>query len=114
MKIRHILIENTWLYWSSHGWGNGYVVIPNKYGHLLDDDKFLEGFDQEITFSEPCSKISNKVFNLSKEEIENCYIIGFDTAHFGMTQENWPKSRVEEVALDLKRRVVEAIAKHGK
>lgn len=83
------LIKNNWLPGFNRGWGNGYVVVPP--GHPLHGVSYqeLRGIDVHggLTYSEP--------------DIHNGWCLGFDTAHFGDTQEYWTIQRVEEEALKL-------------
>ena len=85
--MQTMLIENTWLTGLNHGWGNGYVVIPK--GHPLFKMEYDE-IDEEVnirihgglTFSGPMKG--------------HDWVIGFDTAHLGDTQEKWTKEAVQK------------------
>ena len=54
MKLKSFTVENTWLEYSPHGWGNGYVAVPPKHPlHGMDYDKIVKVKDENsIKFNE--------------------------------------------------------------
>ena len=86
--MRVFAIENTWLNFTAHGWGNGYVVLPkgHKY-HGVDYSDIDVDVHCGLTFSE-------SVDNFDSDEIqpedEGGWVIGFDTAHYGDNLQKWP------------------------
>lgn len=81
-----ILRKNTGPSYFERGWGNGYVSLPpgHKYhGKHYTELYHLDYFGQELTYS--------------ALEGEN-WVVGFDTAHYGMTEENWGKDKVYRTA----------------
>ncbi len=98
MKLKTIIIENTWLPGMDHGWGNGYVLLPKDH-HL--HGKHYNDIDVEVhhglTFAELVDEhLVNgwKSPDLTKEDIGG-WLVGFDTAHYQDTSENWPKEEVQ-------------------
>lgn len=93
-KLRTFAIEINWLPFTNHGWGNGYVIIPK--GHPLHGKDYneIEGIDVHggITLSESANGLTG-IFR-QKRIPKDCWILGFDTAHFADTLETWPKKRV--------------------
>jgi hypothetical protein len=72
------------------GWGNGYVAVPYShpcYGMSYDDihDKYNIEVNGGLTFSAQ----ADKDFWPEKPE-GDWWIVGFDTAHYGDSLENWP------------------------
>lgn len=86
------------------GWGNGYVCIPRwhplykmEYNDIYDIvDLSCNG---GLTMSEHASKLTN--WEEIPKDCMNCWIIGFDTAHYKDTLERWPESKVLEEAASL-------------
>ena len=84
------------------GWGNGYVLLDkdHKYFGKHYDDIPVE-VHGSLTFSELVKEEMLKHFKeLSKEDIGK-WMIGFDTAHFRDTKENWTKEKVKKEAIKL-------------
>lgn len=96
--MRTIIVENTWLNATNHGWGNGYVLLPkgHKY-HGVHYDDIPVDVHGRLTFSELVDDDAPTNFNL-KDEDQGGWLIGFDTAHSNDTQSNWPKEKVQEEA----------------
>lgn len=92
--------ENTWLNGLSHGWGNGYVVIPN--GHKLhgcpydDMDVHVNG---GLTFAEMADSCDWE--ELDESDLGG-WVVGFDTCHAWDNQDNWAKEAVENETEKLK------------
>lgn len=91
------IVENTWFpagYGIDHGWGNGYVHIPEGHPWF---GKECEHIDVDIhgglTFSE------------MKDDM---WVIGFDTCHYMDTVSLWPKWRVQQEADNLLQQVINA------
>jgi hypothetical protein len=86
---------NTWLPGMAHGWGNGYVLIPK--GHPLHG-KHYDEIDVDVhgglTFAEKASECNG--WTEIAEEDKECWIVGFDTAHFNDSIYTWTKERVEK------------------
>jgi hypothetical protein len=82
------VIEITWLGGMgsfTHGWGNGYVAIPK--GHPLYEVDYDNIENIEIN--------GGLIFG---EMVNEMWVIGFDTAHYGDTITRWPESAVKEHA----------------
>ena len=95
------LVPNTWLSGCSTGWGNGYVNIPKGhpwYGKHYDNIRcgYIHG---GLTYSEQEGEF---------------WVIGFDTAHIGDTPERWPKYKVYEEAMKLKKKADAAMKRKNK
>lgn len=106
MKV--ILKDNNWLY-TNHGWGNGYVLIPE--GHPLHGkpyDDIEVDVHGGLTFSE---LVDEDMINhwgeklLSKEDIGG-WLVGFDTAHYSDNMCNWPKEAVQAEANRLRDQLI--------
>lgn len=77
-----------------HGWGNGYVTIPEW--HPFYGKNYVDipvGAHGGLTFSAPAKDLD---WQEIPKNAKNSWIIGFDTCHWGDTLENWPKERVVE------------------
>ena len=80
-------MENTWLSYTDHGWGNGYVVLPKGHPWITDEPYRLDvDIHGGITFG---------------EEIEGEYWIGFDTCHGNDNQTDQDKDYVINETLNL-------------
>ncbi len=106
MKI--ILMKNNWLDGVEHGWGNGYVVIPEghpSYGKHYDEiDVDIHGgltYGGLVTYFQ-----LSKMDDLDESDVGG-WLVGFDTAHSGDDEINWPESRVKEEAEYLERQLRE-------
>ena len=90
MKLEHKIKENTWLprYLMDCGWGNGYVILPPEHPLFGVD---YNDIDVDV----------HGCLTYGAMEDEN-WVVGFDTAHFADTLENWPEERVEEETIRLK------------
>ena len=97
--LKTFTMKITWLPFTNHGWGNGYVVIPEGHpAHGKDYDDIHVSVHGGLTFS---ALVDEKLLTeladdgvLTKEEIGS-WVVGFDTAHFNDTLSNWPKEHVE-------------------
>ena len=106
-KILSFIKENTWLPGMKHGWGNGYVVIPN--GHPMHGKHYDEvpvGVHGGLTFSESVNSVIGNFTELT-EEMKDGWVFGFDTAHYNDSMERWPKEAVEMETENLKSQFVE-------
>lgn len=102
MSLEYFLNQNNWLSGVSHGWGNGYVVIPPSHpfhGQHYDKLNTIISVHGGLTFSEFGSSI--RKWAGYKPEYENCWIIGFDTCHYEDDMYKWPKSAVQDEVSDL-------------
>jgi hypothetical protein len=96
--------QNTWLKFSPHGWGNGYVVIPK--GHPLHGVDYTE-IDVDVhgglTFSDFAK-------DLDWPEIpKGCktgWVVGFDTAHYDDSLARWSKESVMTETENLKEQLI--------
>jgi len=107
-KIEHFVkpFPEDYLNLIDRGWGNGYVVLPPDHPWFgLDYDQIDVDVHGGLTFGKMTT-------NLTWGEIEpnwlNCYIIGFDTAHYQDNLDEWPKERVIEETLRLKEQCIQA------
>src|SRR5574342_308969 len=93
--MKTFIIKNTWLTFTNHGWGNGYVLIPTDsplHGmHYNDIDVDIHG---GITFSELIDENLANQWGISPDNI-GLWAVGFDTAHFMDTEDKWPKEAVQ-------------------
>ena len=106
-KILSFVKKNNWLPGVKHGWGNGYVVIPN--GHPMHGKHYDEvpvGVHGGLTFSESVNSVIGNFTELT-EEMKDGWVFGFDTAHYNDSMERWPKEAVEMETENLKSQFVE-------
>jgi hypothetical protein len=106
-KILSFIKENTWLPGMKHGWGNGYVVIPN--GHPMYGKHYGEvpvDVHGGLTFSESVNSVIGNFPELT-EEMKDGWVFGFDTSHYNDSMERWPKEAVERETENLKSQFVE-------
>ena len=86
------------------GWGNGYVVIPEGhpyYGKHYDDIPVV--VHGGLTFSEFAKDLDWK--ELSMEDLDSGYVVGFDTAHYGDNIINCDENFVVQETLRLKKQL---------
>ncbi len=96
--MKTFLRENTWLkdYGRifSHGWGNGYVLIPKDnplHGkHYYDINVNVHG---GLTFSELVDEDMIEIWGLDPEDLGS-WCVGFDTAHLADNPLTWTKESV--------------------
>ena len=102
-NMKTVILENTWLSGiTSHGWGNGYVIIPE--GHKLHGKHYEElnkrkaiSVNGGLTYSELADARIIKQFGLSDEHLGS-WIVGFDTCHCWDDMQRWPKDEVQKEA----------------
>jgi hypothetical protein len=103
--MKYFIVENTWLpsLYSSHGWGNGYVIIPKGHpDHGKDYDDIEVDVHGGLTFSKALEDLKDwPCGDAIGEAEEGGWVVGFDTAHSGDTIENWPKEEVEKETIRL-------------
>jgi hypothetical protein len=81
------------------GWGNGYVIIPKGHAlHGIDYNEINKSFDVNVhgglTYSELIDEeFVENIKNLHSYDI-GCWMIGFDTAHYGDSLQKWPRAKV--------------------
>lgn len=93
--MKTFVIEITWLNGTTHGWGNGYVVIPKghpcyekQYDTIHSDYDWLE-VHGGLTFSDYGKNFKGRPKGVSADD----WIIGFDTAHYGDSFAKWPDKK---------------------
>ena len=108
-KLYSFVKENTWLNWDNHivnikrGWGNGYVVIPKGHpAHNINYGEIFVDVHGGLTFSNNVDSLNKEDFPELTNEMAGCWVVGFDTAHFGDNLENWTKERVIDETNDLR------------
>lgn len=86
------------------GWGNGYVLLPPDHLYYnIDYDDIPVDVYGGLTFSNYVSESGFK--HKIDEKYHNYWCIGFDTAHSGDNSFNWPKERVLEETIKLKKQL---------
>lgn len=110
--MKYFIKENDWLfknlptsYRNNIGWGNGYVAIPkNHFLYGLDYDEIHNIININVhgglTFSN--SYENCKHWKEVTEEYKDCWIIGFDTAHYGDNIYNCSKEYVLSETIKLR------------
>lgn len=83
-ELKTLLREITWLPFSSHGWGCGYVIIPE--GHPLHGKHHSEinvDVHGDLTFSDLITDDLIERWSELSSSDKGKWIVGFDTAHAG-------------------------------
>lgn len=98
--MKTLIVETTHLPGIDHGWGNGYVVIPE--GHKLHGLSYVqihEAVDIEVhyglTFSELVTDDLLPYFDELTTDDIGAWMVGFDTAHYRDDINKWPKYAVQ-------------------
>lgn len=95
--MKHFVQQITHLPMIETGWGNGYAVIPPTHPlYEVHYDKIDVDVHYGLTFSEKITNDMLSIFPALDTEDVGCWMVGFDTAHYGDTQLNWPMERVVE------------------
>ena len=93
-RLKTFVKKITWLPGIEHGWGNGYVILPEEhpyYGKEYDDINVdVHG---GLTFSESAKDLDWPEIDAKDKK---GWVIGFDTAHYGDSIYTWPIYKVEE------------------
>lgn len=90
MKLKTFVKENTWLNFTDHGWGNGYVIIPKGHKYYgVDYDNIPVNVHGGLTFSDYANTL-----DWSEIKDKEGWVVGFDTAHYGDNSINRPRSWV--------------------
>lgn len=99
------LIKNTWLTrypetpLMNHGWGNGYVRIPEGHKFYgMDEIDISVVVHGGITFA-------RHINDGDYDYLSDGFWIGFDTVHSGDTIENWPKEKVLNETIKLFKKI---------
>jgi hypothetical protein len=99
LQLKSFVKKVTWLGGlNSHGWGNGYVCLPEGHPcYGMDYDAIHEKYDMDVhgglTLS--CSSEGNE---WPEQPEGKWWIVGFDTAHHGDSFSRWPKAAVKREA----------------
>ena len=105
-ELKFFVKEITWLGgMSGHGWGNGYVCLPEGHPcYGLDYDAISEQYPIDVHYGLTLAAPSDEC---EWPEIPEgkWWIVGFDTAHHGDSLSKWPKSAVEKEAQMLMRQL---------
>jgi hypothetical protein len=94
MKARSFTRESTWL-GGIGGYGCGYVVIPAGHPYHGSGTDECEDLSVHggVTFARSADALINNWKELTAQD-KGCWVIGFDTAHYGDSLENWPQRAV--------------------
>jgi hypothetical protein len=82
----------------SHGWGNGYVLIPkgHKY-HGVHYDNIPVDVHGGLTFGEEVDDRLIAIWgNILNSSDIGTWCVGFDTGHLGDNSKNWTKKSVQK------------------
>jgi hypothetical protein len=89
------------------GWGNGYIIIPPTHPwYAYTENNLPIHAHGGWTFG---SMVDEDTISFWKELDENDlggFMIGFDTAHYGDSLEQWPKERVIAETRELDRQII--------
>lgn len=93
--MKTFLRENTWLNFTTTGWGNGYVIIPKGHpfhGKSYDDINLDIEVHGGLTFAEPAKEIDWECID---KKDKDGWVVGFDTAHYDDNPDRWTKEAVQ-------------------
>jgi hypothetical protein len=95
--MKTFLRENTWASSGvNKGWGNGYVALPRRHPYFgLGYDEINEKLEHYVHGGLTFSKSSDDIQDWEQVAgMSDMWIIGWDTAHWRDTIEEWPRERV--------------------
>lgn len=99
-------------YFTAHGWGNGYVIIPEGHPvHGMGYNDIENQYDIDVhgglTFSDSAKTLREENWLPNHVDAKDSdWIIGFDTAHYMDSMDNWPD---EESVLRECRRLIDQL-----
>lgn len=106
MIIIPFIIKNNYNKYYQCGYGNGYVILPPGHRYYGVDYEHIEcSVHGGLTFSKSVKDIKHTMFDFKSHNIEDGWVIGFDTCHYNDSLENFPKSRVIEEVMNLKKQM---------
>lgn len=97
-ELKWFVIENTWLSGMDHGWGNGYVAVPKDHPiHGMNYDAVHEKYPTlSVHYGLTFSGLPTDLRDLPEGlDIQDYWVVGFDTAHYQDTSYGWTKNAVE-------------------
>lgn len=97
--MKTFLKKNNWASAGiERGWGNGYVALPRRHPYFgLGYDEINDKIGRFVHGGLTFSKNSDNIKEWEEvEDMEDMWVVGWDTAHYGDTKDNWPKERVLE------------------
>ena len=93
MEIKTKLIPIDFLPFIPHGYGNGYIGLPNTHPWYEKDYNDIDvNIHGGLTFSEPADKLDWKEI---KPKHKGGWVVGFDCMHYGDTPLSCPKEYVQ-------------------
>lgn len=98
--MKTFLRENTWIGFDAltklqRGWGNGYVALPKRHPYFgLGREQINEKLDYYVHGGLTFASHSSDLDWEEVKDMDDMWIVGWDTAHFSDTMETWPKERV--------------------
>lgn len=110
--MKHFIRKNTFLPSISHGFGNGYVLIPEDHPyHGISYENIRVDVHGGLTFSEIVDEefIKDWKDSLSEEDLGS-WCVGFDTYHFGDNLLKWSEENVEKETIRLKEQLIDLTA----
>lgn len=107
--MKQVIRKIDWLPGCEHGWGNGYVLIPEGHPlHGKDYDDIPVDIHGGLTFAALIDYDTIDKWDVLTPDDLGCWIVGFDTCHCSDDVTRWPKSKVWEETTKL-REQIEAI-----
>lgn len=98
---------------TSVGWGNGYIVVDKTHPWFGKEYDEIMELDTPVEFT--YSGHGNTLRHAPKQyQSKDYWVFGFDTCHYGMNKQNWPKERVEKEAQNLCERAFMKWVEHNK
>lgn len=103
MNIKSFVIEIDWLPGTHHGWGNGYVALPEGHPCFgVDCDTINSEYSIDVHWGLTWSSFPSGLARVPADiKDDKFWIVGFDTAHAFDTLDTWPKEKVEQHAREL-------------
>lgn len=90
------------------GCANGYVAIPHNHPLYMatEESLYQAGINLNapggVTFSRQAGVAKETLPDFPEDIPDDWWVLGFDTAHFGMTPVSWPKQKCIRATLDFK------------
>lgn len=105
--MKAFIKKNTWLPADFAGWGNGYIVIPQDHPlYCLDYDSIDVDVHGGLTYA---ALVTREMLHSGWAQLDegdlDCWMIGFDTAHYNDNATTWPMERVQQELDSLLRQV---------
>ena len=77
------------------GWGNGYVILPPHHPYYEVEYDYIDvNVHGGLTYSRKITNDTIELFHALDTDDVGCWLVGFDTTHYGDTELNWSMEAV--------------------